>query len=335
MRATVIGSSADDAIVPRWVSNRPGEDDAAVRSRGEDPRHGRNRVPRLRARAARSRGVCRRVEVRDTTAVSSSSRALPRRRHPHRLPAGRRRRTGDRGRRLGERRPGGGGGRRTARPRLDRRRLRRPQGRPVRRGRRPFARAPAYGRAKADAETRGRQRPPEAPDRADIADRRRPGAPAVEARARRARSHGHLLRRGRSARPVQVGDLAAALLELAALDLAGPSTSQAPTTSRGPISPSSSPGVPCAALRRRRAGRSTARSTRRARGRCSARSCGACVPSSHEPPRRRDQPVPAPARRQPGRLVPVGRRGASRAARERRPADPALDRLLAPATGAT
>ena len=31
-----------------------------------------------------------------------------------------------------------------------------------------------------------------------------------------------------------------------------------------------------------------------------------------EPPRRRDQPLPAPARRQPGRLVPVGRRGLRR-----------------------
>ena len=30
----------------------------------------------------------------------------------------------------------------------------------------------------------------------------------------------------------------------------------------------------------------------------------------HQPPRRRDQPVPAPARPQPGRLVPVGPRGA-------------------------
>ena len=52
---------------------------------------------------------------------------------------------------------------------------------------------------------------------------------------------------------------------------------------------------------------------------------------------RRDQPVPPPARRQPGRLVPVGRRGARPGAR-RGPADPALDRLrglpLVPRDGA-
>ena len=51
----------------------------------------------------------------------------------------------------------------------------------------------------------------------------------------------------------------------------------------------------------------------------------------------RDQPLPAPARRQPGRLVPVGRGGARPRAR-RGPADPALDRLrrlpLVPRDGA-
>ena len=42
---------------------------------------------------------------------------------------------------------------------------------------------------------------------------------------------------------------------------------------------------------------------------------------------RRDEPVPAPARRQPGRLVPVGR-GGVRARARRGQADLALDRLL-------
>ena len=51
------------------------------------------------------------------------------------------------------------------------------------------------------------------------------------------------------------------------------------------------------------------------------------VASPREPPRARDQPVPAPARRQPGRLVPVGRGGA-RPGRGRGQADPAVGRLL-------
>ena len=46
-----------------------------------------------------------------------------------------------------------------------------------------------------------------------------------------------------------------------------------------------------------------------------------------EPPRRRDQPVPPPARRQPRRLVPVGRRGV-RARPRRRRADLPVGRLL-------
>ena len=46
-----------------------------------------------------------------------------------------------------------------------------------------------------------------------------------------------------------------------------------------------------------------------------------------QPPRPRDQPLPAAARRQPGRLVSLGRGGAG--ARQRGgPADPPLDRLL-------
>ena len=67
------------------------------------------------------------------------------------------------------------------------------------------------------------------------------------------------------------------------------------------------------------------------------RVCERLASSGCEPTRRRDQPVPAPARRQPRRLVPVGRRGAG--ARPRRgQADPALDRLrrlpLVPRDGA-
>ena len=49
--------------------------------------------------------------------------------------------------------------------------------------------------------------------------------------------------------PVQVCDLAAALLELAALDVSGRSTSPAQTTSHVPSSPSSRPGGPCDACR--------------------------------------------------------------------------------------
>ena len=61
------------------------------------------------------------------------------------------------------------------------------KGAPVRRGRLPCARAPTYGRAKAEAETRVAAAHPDALDRPDVADRRRAGARAVEARARRAR----------------------------------------------------------------------------------------------------------------------------------------------------
>ena len=61
------------------------------------------------------------------------------------------------------------------------------------------------------------------------------------------------------------------------------------------------------------------------------------APPSHEPAGRRDQPVPAPARPQPGRLVPVGTGGAG-ACRVARPADLPLDRLrglpLVPRDGA-
>ena len=51
------------------------------------------------------------------------------------------------------------------------------------------------------------------------------------------------------------------------------------------------------------------------------------VGSAREPSRRRDLAVPAPASRQSGRLVPVGRRGLRRRSRARR-ADPAVGRLL-------
>ena len=61
------------------------------------------------------------------------------------------------------------------------------------------------------------------------------------------------------------------------------------------------------------------------------------LPYKGEPSRDRDEPVPPPARAEPGRLVPVGRRGARPRARGGQ-ADPALDRLrrlpLVPRDGA-
>ena len=67
--------------------------------------------------------------------------------------------------------------------------------------------------------------------------------------------------------PVHVGDLAAALLELAALDVSARCTSQAPTRSRVRSSRSGSPAGRWRRPRLRRGVRSTARWTRRARRR--------------------------------------------------------------------
>ena len=76
--------------------------------------------------------------------------------------------------------------------------------------------------------------------------------------------------------PVQVGDLAAALLELAVLDVSrDPCTSLARTPSRGPVSPSSSRAAPCGGSRRLRTDRSTARSTPRGLPHCCARGSAA------------------------------------------------------------
>ena len=75
-------------------------------------------------------------------------------------------------------------------------------------------------------------------------------AEPLEARARGPRSGNDVLHQ-RDSLSVQVGDLAAALLELAAFDLAGPLTSPAPTASPVPSSPSSSPGGRSEGLRRR------------------------------------------------------------------------------------
>src|SRR5215831_5269522 len=61
------------------------------------------------------------------------------------------------------------------------------------------------------------------------------------------------------------------------------------------------------------------------------------LPYKREPACERDEPVPAPARRQPGRVVRVGRRGAGEGAGGGQ-ADPALGRLrglpLVPRDGA-
>ena len=102
--------------------------------------------------------------------------------------------------------------------------------------------------------------------------------------------------------------------------------SRAPTPSRAPSLPSSSPGGRCDGRPRRPGALSTARSTRRAPARSSARSSAGCVRFWREPPRERSEPVPAPARRQPGRVASVGR-GGVRAGPCRRPPAARLGRL--------
>ena len=171
-------------------------------------------------------------------------------------------------------------------------------------------------------------------DRPNVADRRWAGTRALEARARRTRSGGNVLRRRDTLAGAGRRPRCGAARAWQHSTSRARSTWLAPTTSPGPSSPSSSSAVPFAGPRLLPVGRSTARSTPRERGRCSAPSCGACARCSREPPRSRDEPVPPPARRQPGRLVPVGRRGVRAGQRTR--TDRSCSRsATAPATGAT
>ena len=178
-------------------------------------------------------------------------------------------------RRLGARRPRGGRRGRAPRPPLHGRRLRRPQGRAVRRGRsrRPGHRLrPDEGRGRAAR----RGRAPGRAARPHVADRRRPrtGEPSKHELAARDRGDTWYTNEIRS--PVQVDDLAAALLELLRdLDVAGPlHVAGADAVSRHELAELAA-GAPCAAAWRRRRARSTARSTPPARRRCSARGCAA------------------------------------------------------------
>ena len=249
---------------------------------------------------------------------------------PHGLPAGRRRCHGDRRRRVGERRPRGGGRRGPARPPLDRRRLRRSQGGRVRRGDAPALHG--LRRAKAAAEGRVVGRTPDAlivrtslivggPGHEPSKHELRPRIPARRStttrygrRCRLATSprgaRAGRARRLRAARRAGADDVSRA--ELAELWLGG-------AVRRAPAPP----GRPL----------DCSLDSSRARA-CSARSCAACVGCSHEPPRRRDEPVPPPARRQPGGLVPLGRGGARARARARTGRSCSRS-ATAPATGAT
>ena len=163
-----------------------------------------------------------RVEIRDAAAVlGCSSASASRRRDPHRLPPGRRRAparsssTAPRTSRAPPRRSARGSS--TSRPTSSSTAARAA----------PYVEADPpspcteYGRAKADAEERVAAAAPGRPARPHLADRRRPGPRAVEARARGAGPGGDVLR-DEIRSPVQVGDLAAAVLELAALELSGP-----------------------------------------------------------------------------------------------------------------
>ena len=156
--------------------------------------------------------------MRDAAAVSRALRAAaPGRRHPHRLPAGRGRRQH---RRLRERRAGAAAvGRRPARPPLDRRRLRRPQGRAVRRGGSALAGDRLRPREGGGGDAR-RARPSRRAARADLAPLRRRRRRRSTSWPRTTRSFTFFTNEIRS--PVQVTDLAQALLELAELDVSGP-----------------------------------------------------------------------------------------------------------------
>ena len=138
----------------------------------------------------------------------------------------------------------------------------------------------SYGRSKAEAERRVAALHPEAPIVAHVADLRRPGArPAGAARPRRDRRF--FVDEIRS--PVQVGDLADALLELLELSTSrAAAPRRAPTTCRGSTSPCCSaptrPGSKPAA--RRPTGRRTSRSTARVPRRSCATRAPRCLRSA-------------------------------------------------------
>ena len=309
---------------------------------------GRDRVPRLASSLARSPASDgQRVEVRDARRCARSSRGLAPDVVIHTAyRAGRRGRARDRRRRARRTSPARRQRRRPARPPLDRRRLRRPQGRAVRRGRiAPLAAAREYGRAEGRRRGARRRRPhPSALHRPDVADRRRARVTTPSKHELVARDPaGDVLRRrdplagaGAATSPRRCSSCARARRLRAA------QRRRRRRRLARPSSPSSSPGVAGSPQRLappRSAARLLARfvagaaSLRRATELRRRRAYGV----RDEPPRRRDEPVPAPARREPGRLVPVGRRGA-RAGRRRGPADPALGRLqrlpLVPRDGA-
>ena len=162
-----------------------------------------------------------------------------------------------------------------------------------------------YGRAKADAEARVAAAAPEALHRAHLADPRRPRPRAVQARARGAGPGSDVLL-GRIRSPILVATSPRQFSSSPASNSRARSTSRGRTISRGQISQSSSRDGRRGVRPRRRGVRSTVRSTPRAHVGSSARDCGACVRCSHEPARRRDQPLPATACGQPRRLVSVG-----------------------------
>ena len=186
-----------------------------LQDRGEAPRHGCHGISRAGDHAAGTAGTGERVDVRDAAAVAALlSEAAAGGRAAHRVPPGRARRVGGQRRRLGERRAGGRGSRCAPRPRVHRRRLRRAQGGAVCRGGRACPRAPttAARRRRPSAAS-----PPSTREALIVRTSLIVGGPGHEpskhelaARDPDATFYDDELRS-----PVQVTDLARALLELA------------------------------------------------------------------------------------------------------------------------
>ena len=134
-------------------------------------------------------------------------------------------------------------GRRAARPPLDRRRLRRPQGDAVRRGRPAVAATSTAARRRRPRRAcRGRVRGRAA--RAHVAHRRRARPRAVEARARCAARRASRSTRTRSAARCRSATSPRRSSSWPRSTCRARCTSRARTPSRGPSSPSSSPGGP-------------------------------------------------------------------------------------------